>query len=148
MESYIKSNQVIARNTIFLSLRMLFMLCVSLYTTRVVLRVLGVEDYGIYNVVCGFVSMFAFLNTTMANGIQRFYNAELGKGLSGSINKVYSASLLIQLILLIFIFFITETFGIWYIDNKLNVPLDRHNIVNIIFQLSVFSYVFYIMRLC
>ena len=58
---------------------MVFVLFISLYTTRVVLQVLGVEDYGVYNVVCGFVSMFAFLNTSMSNGIQRFFNFELGK---------------------------------------------------------------------
>lgn len=72
-------NTTIAKNTLFLSLRMVFVLFVSLYTSRVFLNVLGVEDYGISNVVAGFVSMFSFLNTSLANAIQRFYNAELGK---------------------------------------------------------------------
>ena len=73
------SNKRIARNSILLNIRMVFVLGISLYTTRAVLLLLGVEDYGIYNVVCGFVSMFVFLNTAMSNGIQRFYNFELGK---------------------------------------------------------------------
>ena len=67
-------NKRIAKNSIFLTIRMVVVLLISLYTTRVVLQVLGVEDYGVYNVVCGFVAMFAFLNTSMSNGIQRFYN--------------------------------------------------------------------------
>ena len=62
-----------------MSLRMVVVLCISLYTTRATLQILGVEDYGVYNVVCGFVSMFTFLNTSMSNGIQRFFNYELGK---------------------------------------------------------------------
>ena len=68
------SNKRLAKNSIFLSIRMVIVLGISLYTTRAVLKVLGVEDYGVYNVVCGFVSMFAFLNTSMSNGIQRFFN--------------------------------------------------------------------------
>ena len=68
------NNKRIAKNTLFLYLRMILVLVVSLYTTRVVLNALGVVDYGINNVVAGFVSMFAFLNTSMSNGIQRFYN--------------------------------------------------------------------------
>ena len=73
------NNTRIAKNTLFLSIRMVFVLIVSLYTSRVFLNVLGVIDYGISNVVAGFVSMFSFLNTSLSNGIQRFYNAEKGK---------------------------------------------------------------------
>lgn len=146
MEENKTTNSRIIRNTLFLSVRMIFNLCVSLYTTRVVLRVLGVEDYGIYNVVCGFVAMFAFLNTTMSNGIQRFYNAEIGKGTEGSVSRIYSAALLIQLILLVIILLLTETIGIWYINNKLNFPLERLFGVKTVFQLSVLSYIFVILQ--
>lgn len=146
MEENRTADSRIIRNTLFLSIRMIFILCVSLYTTRVVLRVLGVEDYGIYNVVCGFVAMFAFLNTTMSNGIQRFYNAEIGKGTEGSVSKIYSAALLIQLILLAIILLLTETIGIWYINNKLNFPLERLGSVKTVFQLSVLSYIFVILQ--
>ncbi|MDY3843391.1 MAG: hypothetical protein SO011_10285, partial [Prevotella sp.] len=73
------SNKRLAKNTIFLSIRMVVVLAITLFTTRVILRVLGVVDYGVYNVVCGFVSMFVFLNTSMSNGIQRFFNYEFGK---------------------------------------------------------------------
>ena len=79
MSEISENNKRIAKNSIFMSIRMVIVLLITLYSTRVVLEVLGVEDYGIYNVVCGFVSMFAFLNTSMSNGIQRFFNFELGR---------------------------------------------------------------------
>ena len=90
------NNKRIAKNTILLSIRMVFVLLLGLYTTRVTLKALGVDDFGIYNVVCGFVSMFTFLNTSMSNGIQRFFNFELGKnGIDGA-RKVYVTSLVVQ----------------------------------------------------
>ena len=70
----IDKNKRIVRNALFLYVRMAFVLLVSLYTTRVVLRVLGVNDFGVFNVVCGFVSMFGFLNATLSASMQRFYN--------------------------------------------------------------------------
>lgn len=106
-------NTTIAKNTLFLSLRMVFVLFVSLYTSRVFLNVLGVEDYGISNVVAGFVSMFSFLNTSLANAIQRFYNAELGKKGSKGITKVYNTSLVIQAIIALFVVALLESVGLW-----------------------------------
>ena len=79
MANSANGNTTIAKNTLFLSLRMVFVLFVSLYTSRIFLNALGTEDYGISNVVAGFVSMFGFFNNSLANAIQRFYNAELGK---------------------------------------------------------------------
>ena len=73
------NNKRIAKNSLFMSIRMVIVLLITLYTTRVLLNILGVEDYGIYNVVCGFVSMFAFLNSSMSSATQRFYNFEYGK---------------------------------------------------------------------
>ena len=79
------NNKRIAKNTVFMSLRMVVVLLITLYTSRVILDVLGVVDYGIYNVVAGFVTMFTFLNTSLSNGIQRFYNFELGRnGVDGA----------------------------------------------------------------
>ena len=72
------NNKRIAKNTFFLTIRMIFITLVYIYTSRVILNALGVVDYGIYNVIGGFVSMFGFLNLSLANGIQRFYNYELG----------------------------------------------------------------------
>lgn len=79
MPDYSSANKRMAKNSLYLSIRMVFVLVIGLYTSRVILHVLGVTDYGVYNVVCGFVSMFAFLASTMSTGIQRFYNYELRK---------------------------------------------------------------------
>lgn len=133
------SNKRIAKNSIFMSIRMLVVMLISLYTTRVILSVLGVVDYGIYNVVCGFVSMFAFLNSSMSSATQRFYNFELGKNGQEGIKRVYNASIRIHLILAIIIVIVTEVFGIWYVENKLVIPCERIYAALWIFHFSVFS---------
>ena len=79
MSTNISNNKRIAKNSLFMSIRLFIVLIITLYTSRVILNVLGVEDYGIYNVVAGFVMMFGFLNSSLSNGIQRFFNYELGK---------------------------------------------------------------------
>lgn len=140
------NNKRIARNSIYMAIRMVFVLGLTLYTTRVILRILGVEDYGIYNVVCGFVSMFAFLNTSMSNGIQRFYNFEYGKnGIAGA-TKVYNTAIIIQIFLSIIIVILAESFGLWYLYNKMVIPIERFSAALIIFQCSIFSFVFIIIQ--
>lgn len=125
---------------------MVIVLGITLYTTRVLLKILGIEDYGVYNVVGGFVSMFAFLNTSMSNGIQRFFNYEFGKnGIEGA-NRVYCTAVLIQLILAVVIVFLTESFGLWYLHNKMNIPDNRMIAAEWIFQLSILSFIFIIMQ--
>lgn len=124
-------NTTIAKNTLFLSLRMVFVLFVSLYTSRVFLNVLGVEDYGISNVVAGFVSMFSFLNTSLANGIQRFYNAELGKNGKEGLTKVYNTSLLIQGVIALCVVVLLESVGLWYLYEKMVIPEDRLSLIHI-----------------
>ena len=125
---------------------MVIVLCITLYTTRAVLKVLGVEDYGIYNVVCGFVSMFAFLNTSLSNGIQRFFNYEYGKnGEKGAI-RVYNAALVIQVILGIIIIIGAESFGLWYMYEKMVIPDNRLIAAQWIFQLSLISFLFIILQ--
>lgn len=142
----IVNNKRIAKNTILLSIRMVFVLFLGLYTTRVTLNALGVDDFGIYNVVGGFVSMFVFLNTSMSNGIQRFFNYELGRnGIEGA-RSVYVTSLIIQLILLIIILLLTETVGLWYLHNKMVIPIDRFVAAKYVYQISVLSFVFVIMQ--
>ena len=140
------SNKKIAKNSVFLSIRLVIVLIVSLYTTRAVLKVLGVVDYGVYNVVCGFVSMFTFLNTSMSNGIQRFYNFELGRSEIDGANMVYCTSLVIQLLLAIVILILTESFGLWYLHNKMVIPLDRVIAAEWVFQFSILSFIFIIMQ--
>ena len=118
---------------------MFFVLIVSLFTTRIVLHALGVVDYGINNVVAGFVSMFAFLNTSMSNGIQRFFNFQMGKNDADSITKVYNAALRIQALISLVLLILLETFGLWYINSQMVIPADRLNTALWIFQFSVLS---------
>ena len=141
------NSEKIAKNTLFLYFRMILVLLVSLYTTRVVLNALGVVDYGINNVVCGFVSMFAFLNTSMINGIQRFYNFKLGKEGEVSLTQVYNMALLIQGLLAIIVVALLETIGMWYLNTKMVIPIDRMPTAFWIYQFSVVSLVLLIMQI-
>lgn len=129
-----------------MSLRMVVVLCISLYTTRATLQILGVEDYGVYNVVCGFVSMFTFLNTSMSNGIQRFFNYELGKNGKEGANKVYITALAIQILLAIIIVVLTESVGLWFLHNKMVIPPDRMVAAEWIFQFSIITFLLVIMQ--
>lgn len=141
-----QDNKRIAKNSVFLSIRMVLVLILMLYTTRAVLQMLGVEDYGVYNVVCGFVSMFAFLNTSMSNSVQRFYNYEYGKNGAVGASRVYCTSLLIQLLLAIIVIVLTESLGLWYLTHKMVIPDDRMVAAEWIFQFSVLSFLFVIMQ--
>lgn len=140
------NNHKIARNTIFLYLRLVVVMLVNLYTTRVVLEVLGISDYGIYNVVCGFVSLFGVLNTSLSNGVQRFYNYELGKGGEDAVVKVFNTSITIQVALSIILFIALETIGTWYLNTKMDIPLDRVEAANYIFQFSILSMMFVVLQ--
>lgn len=140
------SNKRIAKNSIFLSIRMIVVLVISLYTTRVLLQELGVVDYGVYNVVCGFVLMFGFLNTSMSNGIQRFYNYEYGKNGEEGANKVYCTSLYIQILLAVIVAIVLEIVGLWYLNNKMVIPLERLDAAIWIFHFSIVAFVLGILQ--
>lgn len=90
MDNNIQKNKQIARNTLFLYFRMLFIMCISLYTSRVILEALGVSDYGIYNVVGGFVAMFALISSSLTSACTRFLNYEMGKGSASRLRTVFS----------------------------------------------------------
>lgn len=139
MEQHNSGNSRIAKNTMVLYIRMIFVLLVSLYSTRAILNVLGVVDYGIYNVVAGFVSMFAFLNSSMTNTVQRFFNYEIGFSDKGNLNKVYVTSIQIQAILGVLTVVLLEVVGMWYIKTKMVIPVERLTAAIYVFQLSVFS---------
>lgn len=139
-------NKTLAKNAIFLSIRMVFIMIVSLYSSRVFLNALGIEDFGINNVVCGFVAMFGFFNTSLANAIQRFYNSEMSVSGKKGVVSVYNTSLLIQLLIAILVVILLETVGIWYVNNKMVIPDDRVNVAMWIYQFSVISSVLVIMQ--
>lgn len=146
MPSVSSNNKRIARNTVFLYIRMAVVMIITLYTTRVVLHVLGVVDYGIYNVVCGFVSMFNVFNTCLNTGTNRFYNIAIGRNEPGGVKRVYNAALAIQIILALIIVVLIESVGLWYVNNKMVIPSDRLPIANWIFQFAVFSLVMLVMQ--
>lgn len=139
MQNNLANNKRIAKNTLLLYIRMAFVLLVSLYTSRVVLQTLGVEDFGVYNVVAGFVSMFAILNSALNTCIQRFYNYEIGKIGETGLRNVYNTSLIIQFILAIIAFIAAESFGLWYLENKLVVPDGRLYAAKALFHVSLLS---------
>ena len=125
MDNAAESNKRIVKNTLFMYLRMLLTMVVSLYTSRVVLRTLGVDDYGIYNIVGGVVVLFTFINSAMASGTQRHLSYELGKKDEGNITEVFSACLKIHLLLAAVIFILAETIGLWFLNTQMNFPASR-----------------------
>ncbi len=138
----ISSTRRIARNTLMLYFRQILIMVVSLYTVRVVLATLGAEDYGIYNVVAGVVTMFSFLSGGMASATQRFFSYALGEGNKERLKAVFSVNFIIYITIAVFAIVLLETVGLWFITNKLNVPAERFDSVLVIFHLSVISFVF------
>lgn len=141
------NNKRIAKNTILLYVRMILVMIISLYTSRVVLATLGVSDFGIYNVVGGFVSLFGFLNATLSSSMQRFYNYEGTKEGVIGYQKVYIIGLYIHIILCVLVCLILETFGLWYVNNIMVVDPDRLFAANILFQLSTASMILVILEI-
>lgn len=141
-----ENNKRIAKNSLFMSIRMVIVLSITLYTSRVILSVLGVEDYGVYNVVAGFVTMFGFFNSSLSNGIQRFYNYEIGKNGEDGARRVYNMALIIQILLAVIIVIPTEFFGLWYLHNKMVIPEGRMFAAEWIFQLSLLTFVLHIIQ--
>lgn len=139
-------NKLIVKNTFLLYVRMLFVLIVSLYSTRIVLNVLGIVDYGIFNVVAGFVSLFTFLNSTMTIGIQRFYNYENASS-DNKLLDIYNTAIHIQIVIACVILIALETFGIWYINTIMIIPDGRITAANWIFQFSIFSLILVILQI-
>ena len=131
----------IARNTIFLYLRMFVMMLIGLYTSRVILNVLGVEDYGIYNVVGGVVSMFSLLTAAMSSSIGRFLTVELGRGDIDRLRSVFSTSLNVQLIMSAIIILATEIVGVWFINNRLSISPERMDAANWVMQCSIITFI-------
>lgn len=141
------SNKRILKNTLFLYCRMIIVLLVSLYATRVILNVLGVTDYGIYNVVAGFVSMFSFLNSAMNNTTQRYLNYERGRGDLNSLSNVFNTACQIQAIIAVVTLLLLEVFGVWYINNIMIIPQERIIAANWVFQFSSLSLVLLILQI-
>lgn len=134
-----QNNKRIAKNTLLLYVRMLFMMAISLYTSRVVLNTLGVEDYGIYNVVGGVVAMFGFINGSMSSATQRYITFALGKGSFEDLQKVFSTTLQIHVLIASLIIILGETVGLWFMYEKMQIPADRMDAAFWVLQCSILS---------
>lgn len=134
------NNKRIAKNTLLLYVRMLFLMLVSLYTSRVILNALGVEDYGIYNVVGGVVTMFSMLSGSLSAAISRFITFELGTGNLEKLKKIFSSSVTIQLGIAVVVLVLAETIGLWFLNNKMVISHNRMIAANWCYQFSIITF--------
>ena len=123
-DNMIRSRRI-ARNTLMLYVRMLFLMLIGLYTSRVVLEALGENDFGVYNVIGGVVSMFTIISGALNSAVSRFITFEMGKGEDARLNKVYSTAVTIQIALALIVVVIAEPAGLWFINNEMTISPDR-----------------------
>lgn len=143
MSDYQSDNKRIAKNTLFLYLRMFVIMAVTLYTSRVILQTLGVNDFGLFNVIAGVVSMLSFLNSAMSVATNRYLAFELGKGgeQSETLHQTFCINFEIYVILCIFFAVLAETIGLWFVNSSLNIPTDRMIAANWVYQFMIVSVV-------
>lgn len=139
MTRQIENNKRIAKNTLFMYGRLLFSLLINLYASRLILDALGVEDYGIHNIIAGIVTMLSFLTTTMSSTTQRFLTFEMPKNDSEALRKVFSTSINIHFLIAGFTLVIGETIGLWFLNHEMSIPYNRLYAANWIFQLTLVS---------
>ena len=131
------SNKRIAKNTLLLYIRTIFVMVISLYTSRVVLSTLGVENFGIYNVVGGVVAMFGMISGALSSAISRFITFELGRGDIAKLKRIFSTSINIQLGISLIVILVGETLGLWFLNCKMNIPADRMYAANWVLHCSL-----------
>lgn len=141
-----KDTKRIAKNTLLLYFRMFIMMFISFYTSRVVLNVLGVEDFGLYNIIGGIVVLFSILNGALSSSTQRFLNYEIGKDNKAGVTSVFKNSLSLHLILICVILILSESIGLWYVNNLLDVPIGRLRAANYIYQFTIATFVLNVLR--
>lgn len=140
MSAESQNSKRLAKNTLLLYFRMLFLMTVSLYTSRVILNALGIDDYGIYNVVGGVVTMFTMLSGSLTAAIQRFITYELGTGNIKQLNKIFSSAVTIQIGIAGIIVIVAETLGLWFINTQLIIPEERLYAANWCYQFSIITF--------
>lgn len=138
VENKIDGNRI-AKNTLLLYLRMLFQLGIALYTSRAVLNALGVIDFGIYNVVGGIIVIFSFLNNAMASSTQRFLVYHLGTNDSRKLKQIFSSAIIIHFVMAVVVVGLAEIMGLWFLQEKMIIPMDRLEVAKWVFHLSVIS---------
>lgn len=129
-----------------LYLRMMISMIISLYTSRVILKTLGVSDYGVYGIVGGVVTMFGFFNSTLAGATSRFLSYELGLDNKQRLKDIFSSALILHIGIAILMAIICETIGVWFLENKLVIPLDRMDAARWVLQLSILSMIFNVVQ--
>lgn len=135
------ANKRVAKNAVALTLRMVLVTIVGLYTSRIVLQALGIDDYGIYGVIGGVVGMASFLNSSMAGATSRFITFELGKGNQDKLKKIFSTAFIVHLIIAAVVAILAETVGLWFVNNKMNFPEGSIFAVNVLYQFTILSMV-------
>ena len=134
------SKKTLAKNTLLLYARTLISMLISLYTSRVILQTLGIENYGIYNIVGGFVSMFSIVSATLTSSTQRYLTVELGKCNDANPRKVFNSALIMHILLGIILLILFETIGLWFLNTQLNIDSDRMIAANWVYQFSIASF--------
>lgn len=134
------SNRRLAKNTVLLYMRTVVVMIISIFTSRVIFQSLGIEDYGTYNVIGGFIAMFSMLGGTLTTATQRFINVELGKIEKGNPNEVFCTAMGIHIFLAVIIFIALETVGLWFLNYKMNIPDGRMYAANVVFQCSTLAF--------
>lgn len=142
-----QNNKRIAKNTMMLYIRMFVMLAIGLYTSRIVLDVLGVSDYGIYNIIGGVVVLFSFINNALISATQRFLNYNLGKGNTDEVHRVFCMSMNAYFLLSVFFVILAETLGLWFVNTQLNIPLERYNAALYVYQFTILTFIVNLLRI-
>ncbi|MBR1542258.1 MAG: lipopolysaccharide biosynthesis protein [Bacteroidaceae bacterium] len=137
-------NKRIAKNTFYLYLRMLFVMAIGLYTVRAVLDILGVVDYGIYNVVGGVVTLFSFMKGTLSTSSQRYFSIELAHDNKERLNQLFCLNTNAFLVIGLAVAFFLETVGLWFVNTQMTIPSERLFAANVVYHLSVISFLFHI----
>lgn len=135
-----KDSKRLAKNTMMLTFKMLFLLVINLYTSRILLKALGVDDYGIYNVIGGIVTMFSIISGSITAAITRYITFHLGKGNEAQLSKIFSTAVIIQSSLATIVVLLAETVGLWFLNSQMNIPADRMVAANWVYQLSIITF--------
>lgn len=133
------TNKTIAKNTLSLYLRMMVTMVISLYTSRVILQTIGIDDYGIYQAVGGIVGFLSFLNSALATGSSRFLTIALGRKDKGQLRRIFSTVFLVHLALAVLIIILAETVGLWFLYNEMLIPAERMTAAIWVFHISIFT---------
>lgn len=140
------NNKKIVKNTVLLYVRMLLLMAVSFYTSRVILDTLGVDDYGIYNLIGGFITLFSFISSALVSAIQRYFNVALGHRDDEQFKRIYSMGIMVFVMFSAFLLLVGETVGLWFVQNKLNIPAGRETAAMWVYQVSILTLIIHLFR--